>query len=131
MGFPMPARVVVVHDDANVLGPLAEALEVAGHGVARFDNVLAAWDALGMAATVEVLITRTRFGRGSPHGLALLLRTRKRRPEVKVIFIGPPRSREAYSRIGEFVQYNPRREGEMALPIDVPAAVATVARMLH
>ena len=126
----MPAPVVIVHDDANVLHPLAQALEVVGHAVARFDNVGAAWHALGMATTVEVLVTRTRFGRGSPHGLALLLRTRKRRPEVKVLFIGPPRSREAFSRIGEFVPYQPRGKEDAAPPIDVPATVATIAQML-
>jgi DNA-binding NtrC family response regulator len=126
----MPARVVIVHDDANVLYPLAQALEVAGHGVARFDDVGTAWDALGMAETVELLVTRTRFGRGSPLGLALLLRTRKRRPEVKVLFIGPPRSREAFSRIGEFVTYQPRSKGDAAPPINVPAAVTTVTQML-
>src|ERR1700722_1591078 len=47
--FCMPAPVVIVHDDANVLHPLAQALEVAGHAVARFDDVRTAWDALGMA----------------------------------------------------------------------------------
>ena len=123
----MPARVVIVHDDASVLHPLAQALEAVGLGVAAFDNVFAAWHALGRAATVEVLITRTRFGGSSPQGLALMARTRKRRPGVRVLFIGPPRSRTAYSRIGEFVPYQPGEPGEA--PLDVPAAVAAVARM--
>ena len=125
----MPARVVIVHDDASVLHPLAQALEVVGLGVAGFDNAFAAWHALGRAATVEVLITGTRFGPSSPQGLALMVRARKRRPGLKVLFIGPPRSRTAFSRIGEFVPYQPGDKGEA--PIDVAAAVAAVARMLE
>jgi DNA-binding NtrC family response regulator len=124
----MPARIVIVHDDASVLHPLAQALEAAGLGVAAFDNVFAAWHALGRAATVEVLITRTRFGPSSPQGLALTVRARKRRPGLKVLFIGPPRSRTAFSRIGEFVPYQTGDTGEA--PIDVSAAVAAVARLL-
>ena len=124
----MPARVVIVHDDAKVLHPLAQALETVGHDVAAFDDVFAVWHALRMAATVQVLITRTRCGRGLPQGLALMLRTRKRRPRVKVLFIGPRRSRVAYSRIGEFVLHQPGDTGER--PIDVAAAVAAVGRLL-
>jgi hypothetical protein len=124
----MPARVVIVHDDASVLHPLAQALEGAGLGVAAFDDSFAAWHALGSAATVEMLITGTRFYRSSPQGLALKVRTRKRRPGVKVLFIGRPRSRIAFSRMGEFVPYQPGHPGDA--PIDIPAAVATVARLV-
>ena len=124
----MPARIVIVHDDASVLHPLAQALEGAGLGVAAFDNSSAAWHALGRAATVEMLITGTRFHRSSPQGLALMVRTRKRRPGVKAIFIGAPRSRTAFSRIGEFVPYQSGHPGDA--PIDIPAAVAAVARLV-
>jgi hypothetical protein len=127
-GAEMPARVVIVHDDASVLHPLAQALEGAGLGVAAFDNSFAAWHALGRAATVEMLITGTRFHRSSPQGLALKVQTRKRRPGVKAVFIGAPRSRIAFSRIGEFVPYQPGHLGDA--PIDIPAALAVIARLL-
>ena len=114
----MPARVVIVHDDLATLHPLADALALAGHDVGRFNDAHDAWNALGTARTIELPITLIRFGRGKPHGLALLLRTRRRRPEVKVLFTGPPRSRHAVQHFGPF------------LPVDVPEAVATVDRIL-
>jgi DNA-binding NtrC family response regulator len=116
----MPARVVIVHDDLKTLHPLADALALVGHGVARFDDARVAWDALREARTVELLITRIRFGQGQPRGLGLFIRTRLRRPALKVIFIGPPRVREAVRYIWEF----------LPMPIDVPQAVATVGHML-
>jgi DNA-binding NtrC family response regulator len=116
----MPARVVIVHDEPETLHPLADALVLAGHGVARFDDALAAWDALREARTVELLMTRVRFGHSQPQGLGLFIRTRARRPELKVIFIGPLQSKEAVQHFGEF----------LPTPVDVPKAVATVKRVL-
>ncbi len=63
-----------------------------------------------ITATIELLITRTPFGHGSPYGLVLLLCTRKSRPKVKAIFVCPPQSGQAYSRTGEFVPYRPTSE---------------------
>jgi DNA-binding NtrC family response regulator len=117
----MPARIVIVHDDPETREPLAEALTLAGLDVAKFHDATTALEALREARTVEVLITRVRFGRGKPHGLALVIHTRKRRPDVKVIFAGSPRSIEAVKHSAH---------GFMPTPIDVSKAVATVERVL-
>jgi DNA-binding NtrC family response regulator len=116
----MPARVVIVHDDLATLHSLADALALAGQDVGRFNDAHDAWHALGKARRIELLITLIRFGPGKPHGLALLLRTRRNRPEVKVIFTGPPQSRHAVQHFGPF----------LPMPVDVPKAVATVERIL-
>jgi DNA-binding NtrC family response regulator len=117
----MPAPIVIVHDDPDTLDPLAAALISAGHGVATFDDALAAWEALREARTIELLITRVRFGRGKPHGLALVIHTRRRRPDVKVIFTGSPQSIEAVKHSAH---------GFIRTPIKLPEAVATVERVL-
>ena len=117
----MPARVVIVHDDPDTREPLAEALTLAGHELAKFHDALVALEALRQARTVEVLITRVRFGRGKPHGLALVIHARKRRPDVKVIFVGSPSSRQA-------VKYS--AHGFAPTPINVSEALTTVERVL-
>jgi DNA-binding NtrC family response regulator len=117
----MPARIVIVHDDPKILDPLAAALTLAGHGVAKFDDALAAWEALREARTVEVLVTRVRFRRGKPHGLALVIHTHIRRPDAKVIFVGSPRTRDAVKYSGHWF---------LPTPINVPEAVAAVERVL-
>jgi DNA-binding NtrC family response regulator len=117
----MPARVVIVHNDPDTLEPLAEALTSAGHFVAKFDDAMAAWEALRDARTVELLITRVRFGRGKPHGLGLVIHTRTRWPNVKVIFTGSPRSMEAVKHSAH---------GFVPTPVNVVEAVATVERVL-
>jgi len=110
-----------VHDDPATLDPLAAALMLAGHGVARFDDAMDAWEALREATTIEVLITRVRFGKGKPHGLGLVVHTRKRRPNVKVIFTGSPRSLEAVKNSAHAV---------LPVPLKIPEAVATVQAVL-
>jgi hypothetical protein len=57
----MPARVVVVHDECEFVGEVATALRSAGHDVATFTDLLAAWDALKAVQKTEVLVTRMQF----------------------------------------------------------------------
>src|SRR5665213_1782061 len=47
----MPARIVLVHDDADVVEGAAAAIRAAGYDVAAFHGSLAALDALGGAQT--------------------------------------------------------------------------------
>jgi DNA-binding NtrC family response regulator len=83
----MPARVVVVHDDATFLDDTVSALQGAGYDVAGFSQSMAAIEALQAAAQrVEILITRIRFPEGMPHGVSLALMARRKRPGIKVLF---------------------------------------------
>jgi DNA-binding NtrC family response regulator len=82
----MPARVVVVHDDATFLNDTVSALQGAGYDVAGFPQSMAAIEALQAAQRVEILITRVRFPEGTPRGVSLALMARRKRPGIKVLF---------------------------------------------
>ena len=100
----MPARVVVVHDDPEFVARTATGLRVAGYDVATFTDTLAATDALDKAERiVEVLITRVLFPKGQPHGVALALMARMKRPGVKVLFVARPDTRGFTDGVGEFL----------------------------
>jgi hypothetical protein len=66
----MPARIVIVHDDADFTRRMAAVLWAGGHEVAVFEEPLLAHDAIEAAQRVEVLIVRYRrqrfFGRRRP-----------------------------------------------------------------
>jgi DNA-binding NtrC family response regulator len=116
----MPARVVLVHDDPSLRDPLLSSLKAAGHDVVAFDDSLTAWDALEASQRIEVLVTRVDFGQGKPHGVALALSARHRRPALRVLFVARPQFRRDTEGIGVF----------LPLPAKVPEVMEAVGRLL-
>jgi DNA-binding response OmpR family regulator len=116
----MPARVILVHDDPEVLEPATAALRVAGHDVAAFADSMAAISALEDARVAELLITRVRFPLGTPNGVSLARMARIKRPGIKVLFAALPEMEEHAGDLGEF----------MPMPVDMSELVATVTRVL-
>jgi CheY-like chemotaxis protein len=82
----MPARIVVVHDDPYFREHLTTSLNDSGYEAIAFEDSLLAWDALGRANRIEVLITRVQFEAGKPYGIALAQWARSNRPGVHVLF---------------------------------------------
>jgi DNA-binding NtrC family response regulator len=116
----MPARIVVVHDDQYFREHLTKALNDSGYEAVAFEDSLLAWNALGSANRIEVLITRVRFEPGKPHGIALARWARSSRPSVRVLFTALPEYEKHTGGLGEF----------LALPVEVGKVVETVAGML-
>jgi CheY-like chemotaxis protein len=117
---PVPAHVVVVHDDQEFLADVVAALKLENHSVAAFVDPMAALDALDAALSVEVLITRVQFSTGKPNGLALARMARARRPRIRILFTALPEFAEHAEGLGTF----------MALPVKVSDMVDAVERML-
>ena len=116
----MPARIVLVHDDHTFSEAVVEALQAADHDVAAFDDVLAAWEALREASTIEVLITRVQFGPGKPHGVSLAQFARTSCPRVRILFVARP-------------EYAAHAEGNgvfLPMPVEPRTVVETVKRVL-
>src|SRR5271170_3171663 len=116
----MPARVVVVHDDTELVEKLSSLLEQEGHDVATFPDPLAAWDALEAAARTEVLVTRVEFAPGRSNGVALASMARFKRPQIQVLFVALPEYAEAVEGIGTF----------MALPVSSEVIAKAINRLL-
>jgi ActR/RegA family two-component response regulator len=96
----MPARFVVVHDDAEFTHTLVTRL---GPETARYTDPVKALKALETAKTVAFLVTRLQFGDRQPLGLSLARLARAARPDVRVIFTGAPEHRNYARGLGEFV----------------------------
>ena len=116
----MPARIVVVHDEAEFTDAVVGALLHAGWGAVGFLDPMAALEALGRAQDIEMLITRMRFGLGRPHGISLALMARHRRPKIKLLFTALPEYEAEAIKMGAF----------LPLPIDIPELLAVVDGML-
>jgi hypothetical protein len=97
----MPARFVVVHDDAVFTNALADYLDHTD--TAWFIDPIKALVILEHARTVEFLICRLQFADRQPIGLSLARVVRKVRPEVRVIFTGDLEYRHHARGLGEFV----------------------------
>src|SRR3954447_414213 len=96
----MPARFVIVHDDAEFTDALVEKL---GKNVARFTDPVRALTALGSARTIAYLVTRLQFTDTQPVGLSLARLARAARPNVRVVFTGLPQYRDFAQDLGEFI----------------------------
>jgi DNA-binding NtrC family response regulator len=99
----MPAPIVTVHDDAQVLRDIACALRAVGYEVAEFASSMEALNALEKAVTTRLLITRFTFPAGQPNGVSLAQMIRYRRPSVKILFVGHPRNERHAEGVGEFL----------------------------
>jgi DNA-binding NtrC family response regulator len=106
----MPARVVVVHDDTDLVEELAALLRKDGHDVATFPDPLAAWDALEAAARTEVLVTRVEFPPGRSHGVALTSMARSNRPEIRVLLVASPKYQREAEDVGTFMSWPAQTE---------------------
>src|SRR5947208_1258165 len=116
----MPARVVVVHDDADFVERTVSALQAAGYDVAAFTDTMVALSSLEAAERIELLITRARFSPGQPNGVALARMAKRRRPSIKVLFVAHRDLQEHTAGVGEFVP----------APIATDELMAMIARML-
>src|ERR1700742_2523808 len=101
--MPMPARIVVVHDDVTFLREIGAGLTEAGQDNRTFEDVSAAWEALREAKSIEVLITRVQFGPGKPHGLALARWARISCPGIRVLFAASSEFRAEAEEVGLFL----------------------------
>ena len=116
-----PASVVIVHDQPLFIGTVANALRKMGHEVTTFRDSMAALNALDNVPSFDLLITRVGFPKGTPHGLSLALTLKRKRPYLKVIFVGRS-ERVGYTEgIGELFPH----------PVDVAGLVETVGRLVE
>jgi DNA-binding NtrC family response regulator len=117
----MPARIVVVHDDADFVEELAAGIRAESHEVAIFPDPIAAWDALEAAQKTEVLVTRVAFPPGRSNGMALARMAMSKRREIKTIILSRPEYAEEF-----------RDEDMLVLSDALPSEVAAeVVRMLN
>jgi CheY-like chemotaxis protein len=87
------ARVLIVDDDANIIGVLCATLVRAGHSVERASSGHEALEIIEKGAAVDLLLTDVKM----PwlHGFALARMARMRRPRLRVIYItGDPAAAE-------------------------------------
>ena len=56
-----------------------------------------------VARTVEALITRVRFGPGTPNGIALARMARRERPDIGVLFVAQPKFAAQAAGLGNFI----------------------------
>jgi DNA-binding NtrC family response regulator len=116
----MPARIVLVHDDSDFSIAATLALTLAGYDVAPFLDPTMALDALEAARTVEILVTRIRFGPDKPNGLELARMARRSRPDIRVLFAAQPEFAVAAAGLGDFI----------AAPVTPDRVVSGVRRLL-
>lgn len=99
----MPAEVVLVVADSTFLHDATLALQAEGLTVAAFSSSMAALKALEGAQSVEVLVTGVSFPRQQPNGMSLALMTLRRRPAVRVMFLGPADVAPAVAELGRLL----------------------------
>ena len=69
---------------------------------------------------LAVLVTRVLFGPGKPHGVALALMVRTKRPGAKVVFVALKETEPYTEGLGVF----------LPMPFNPDILVATVSRLL-
>jgi DNA-binding NtrC family response regulator len=84
----MPAQIVVVLDDPDFSSRLVTRLGEAGHKTRAVPDSLTALDVLEDGSSTDVLVTSLDHAIGKPNGIALALMARKRRPDIRVLFVG-------------------------------------------
>jgi DNA-binding NtrC family response regulator len=118
----MPARIAVVHDEAEFTDRISAALRRAGYDVACFHEPLDALRTLERPHSADILITAcVRHSRTQPHGVALALMAKVKRPDIKVVFMAHP----------EFVEYAGEVGTTLPIPISLASLVAAVHRLLE
>ena len=117
----MPGQIVLVHNSTGFSSQAASALRDAGYEVAVFTDPMRALDALDIAETAELLITRVNYPKGKPNGVALALMARNRRPDIRVVFTARSDMQPHAAGIGEF----------LTVPVAMPDLLAVVSRLLR
>jgi len=99
----MAAPVLVVHDQGELLNEICDALGAAGHEVVRCSGSMEALCVLDDAGPLSALITRVRFPRGQPNGVALARMARTKRHDIKIVFFADPQFEGDAEGLGDFV----------------------------
>jgi len=116
----MPSRVVVVLDDVGFAVRAVETLLAGDIDALVLPNSMTTLDALEASAKIELLVTCPQFAAGPPHGVALALMARQKRPGVRVLFVGPADLASHTEGVGAF----------MAAPVTVADVVNAAIQML-
>jgi hypothetical protein len=82
---------------------------------------LEALSALEQDENIQLLITKARFSRHSPHGISLALMAKTKRRGIKILFVARPEFRENTKDIGAFLPY----------PVEMSVLVETVTALLE
>ena len=114
----MPARIVVALNEPGFADRAAAVLAERGYDAKALPDSMAALDALEGAYRIELLVTCPNFSAGKPNGVALVRIARRRRPDLKVLFVGPPKLEEFTAGLGSY-RYSPVTVGDV-----IDAAVA-------
>lgn len=118
---PMPARIVIVLDEPGFAERTASSLRHAGCDATPMPDPHVALEALENARQIDLLVTCVDHGPGKPNGVSLALMARRRRPGLKVIFVGAENCAPFTEGLGAF----------MLSPVAVDDVVGAVIRMLE
>jgi hypothetical protein len=88
--LPVPAPVIVVHDEPETREMAVGVLCAAGLQAVGFDDPIKALTAVEPDTRVHVLVTRVDFGPGKLNGAALARMPRIRRRKIRVVFVALP-----------------------------------------
>jgi DNA-binding NtrC family response regulator len=116
----MPAKIIMVHDHAELVSETVGKMSGAGHSIIAISDPIAALDTLTASKNAELLITGVHFPAGKPHGISLARMAKVRCPAIKVLFIAPPEAEQYVDDLGEFI----------AMPADMPTVTGAIARLL-
>jgi hypothetical protein len=116
----MPARVVVVLDDADLTERTVETLLADGIDALTLPSSMVALDALEASQRIELLVTCPQFANGPPYGIALARMARLKRPGVEVVFVGSLEFAHLAEGLSEF----------LPTPTTVDEVTSTVTRLL-
>jgi len=83
----MSLRVLVVDDDEACRYLLERELKAAGHEPVLHHDWTGVIDLLEGSETIDALVTDLRLPAGTPNGVSLAQMAKKRRPELKIVFI--------------------------------------------
>jgi DNA-binding NtrC family response regulator len=113
--------VVLVHNNRRFAAEASRRLRELGYEVFVYSDpmiALAAFDA--GEPPPGLLLTRTQFPAGKPHGLALALMARAKLPGLPVVMVGQEHLAEFADGVAEFLPH----------PVDFDALVLVVQRLL-
>jgi DNA-binding response OmpR family regulator len=117
----MPARIVVVHDESEVLGPLVFSLKERGYDVAPFADPIRALSDIEGTPLTDVLIARMHPSPGRQGALSFARMARSKHPAILIILTGHHSLTSLADGWGEFLHE----------PLDPEEIANTVARMLR
>ena len=118
----MPAKVIVVEDDAAFCYAVGKALEQAGYEVETHAGSTEAWPFVGPSARFDLLLTDLMLPRGQPSGIALARSARYHHPRLAIIYM------TAYPDAAEQAKVE---DGIVLVkPIDLDALILKVGELL-